>query len=63
MAIFIDLQPTLDHIKPLAEGGRNEIDNMQLLCEDCHVKKEKEHNRKWGILGSLNQKRPEGLSK
>lgn len=33
---------TLDHILPLASGGKHEIDNMQLLCNDCHIKKDKE---------------------
>ena len=29
----------IDHIKPLACGGTNEIDNLQILCEACHKKK------------------------
>jgi 5-methylcytosine-specific restriction protein A len=29
----------LDHIKPLASGGTNDIDNIQLLCKSCHKEK------------------------
>jgi len=32
-----DLQ--IDHIQPLARGGSNELDNLQLLCGTCNVKK------------------------
>lgn len=30
---------TLDHIHPIALGGKNEFKNSQLLCVPCHVKK------------------------
>jgi len=30
---------TLDHIHPIALGGKNELGNSQLLCVPCHVKK------------------------
>ncbi|WP_306674693.1 HNH endonuclease [Burkholderia cepacia] len=26
----------VDHIKPLAQGGSNEDENLQLLCKECH---------------------------
>lgn len=29
----------IDHIVPLAEGGLNDISNLQLLCEHCNTKK------------------------
>ena len=29
----------IDHIVPLAEGGLNDISNLQLLCEQCNTKK------------------------
>ena len=29
----------VDHIKPLASGGTNDIDNIQLLCKSCHKEK------------------------
>jgi len=31
---------TLDHIKPLREGGNNSLDNIQPLCFFCHSKKD-----------------------
>ena len=34
----------LDHIVPLADGGAFTIDNMQLLCEDCHGAKTAKEN-------------------
>lgn len=36
----ITLSP-LDHIKPLALGGSNEISNLQLICIPCHSGKTK----------------------
>lgn len=30
---------TIDHIKPLSEGGENIKPNMQLMCYDCNVLK------------------------
>ena len=29
----------LDHAVPLSVGGTNDVDNLQLLCHDCHKKK------------------------
>ena len=29
----------VDHIRPLAQGGGNELDNLQLLCLECHATK------------------------
>ncbi|MFL9976059.1 HNH endonuclease [Paraburkholderia graminis] len=34
----------VDHIKPLAQGGSNHDDNLQLLCHDCHVDKTNRDN-------------------
>ena len=28
-----------DHIKPKSEGGTDELDNLQILCENCHKQK------------------------
>ena len=29
----------LDHSKPLASGGMNDDQNIQVLCKDCHMMK------------------------
>lgn len=29
----------IDHIVPYSRGGRNHVDNYQLLCKDCNKKK------------------------
>jgi len=29
----------VDHIKPKAQGGTDEVSNLQSLCVDCHMKK------------------------
>ena len=29
----------VDHIVPLSEGGSNALENLQALCEGCHVLK------------------------
>lgn len=33
---------TIDHIIPRAVGGKNNLDNLQLLCRPCHEKKSRE---------------------
>ena len=27
---------TINHKKPLAQGGTNEAENLQILCRECH---------------------------
>jgi 5-methylcytosine-specific restriction endonuclease McrA len=29
---------TIHHIKPVSEGGTNDLSNMALLCDTCHKK-------------------------
>ena len=32
----------IDHIVPLANGGTNDDENLQVLCEPCHFEKTKQ---------------------
>jgi len=34
----------VDHIIPVAQGGSDELDNLQTLCQDCNLAKS---NRAW----------------
>lgn len=38
---------TLDHIIPVALGGTNDYDNLQFLCEPCHVQKTKKDTARY----------------
>ncbi len=35
-----------DHIVPLADGGADEVENLQTLCKDCHLEKSVSENRR-----------------
>ena len=39
---------TIDHILRLADGGKGNIENLQLLHHKCHVLKEQDYDRKRG---------------
>lgn len=30
---------TIDHIKPVSQGGGNEVENLQILCQPCNSSK------------------------
>lgn len=34
-----------DHITPRAEGGEDELDNLQTLCVDCHRPRTRQQQR------------------
>ena len=36
----------VDHIIPLAQGGRDDPDNLQTLCRSCHMEKTAQENTK-----------------
>lgn len=36
---LVDEYYEIDHTIPLAEGGSNKLDNLQLLCSTCHKTK------------------------
>ena len=39
----IDVGFHMDHIMPLAKGGKNDDSNIQLLCKECNLKKHAKH--------------------
>lgn len=46
---------TVDHIKPASEGGTRSINkNYQVLHAKCHAEKDRENNRKFGKIGSID---------
>jgi hypothetical protein len=40
----------VDHILPIAKGGRDEVNNMQFLCEDCNLRKSAKFDYKLTII-------------
>lgn len=36
---LVDRDYEIDHIIPLASGGKNSVENLQPLCKSCHTKK------------------------
>lgn len=44
-------EPAYDHIVPLAEGGINDVTNLQLLCGPCNREKGARHDRASNFYG------------
>ncbi|WP_424974253.1 HNH endonuclease [Dinoroseobacter sp. S124A] len=40
------LMQDVDHITPKAQGGTDDLDNLQCLCRDCHKAKTRAENTK-----------------
>jgi 5-methylcytosine-specific restriction protein A len=40
----------VDHIRPLEEGGRDDLANLQTLCAACHGRKTADEQRRRGLL-------------
>ena len=36
----------IDHIRPIADGGTSDLENLQLLCSSCHSRKTTHSNRR-----------------
>jgi len=53
---------TLDHIHPIAFGGKNELANAQLLCYPCHERKTRGDSRR-AHRRFFAEKFPEKLAK
>ena len=39
---FVTAGSDVDHIKSKAKGGTDDLENLQLLCKECHKKKTQE---------------------
>ncbi len=47
---IVDFMYEIDHILPLAMGGTNDFNNLQLLCQTCHKKKTLEENTEFNMV-------------
>jgi len=53
---------TIDHILAVSNEGTNKLDNLQILCEDCHILKTKQergdyNKMDYGIQTTYKSKR------
>ena len=46
--LILDATYEIDHVKPLYQGGTNDIENLQALCRNCHGNKTLEDKIKYG---------------
>lgn len=37
----------VDHIRPKADGGTDDINNLQAICKQCHVAKSAREGSRW----------------
>lgn len=57
---YLDLILTVDHIIPLAQGGRTNLANLMCICIDCHINKLGKVNRRGAKLLLGTKKRLQG---
>ncbi|WP_428992542.1 HNH endonuclease [Lysobacter antibioticus] len=58
----LTLGTQVDHRVPKAEGGTDDLGNLQLMCSRCHDEKSKaEASRGRNGRGSWNRKHPGGV--
>ena len=43
----------IDHVLPVAEGGTDDMENLQTLCRGCHKLKTKEQKQREAYLRKL----------
>jgi len=48
----------IDHIRPISQGGSNDISNKQALCPNCHAKKSKIDTKNAASLKRNNNRPP-----
>lgn len=46
---------SVDHVIPRSRGGGHSLDNLRLLCHDCHKKKSDEEKNFWRKRNGKNQ--------